>query len=131
MFNRVNMLNSPYSQIDFERDGSFNAVAAGGAADSADACKSAALNEIQRKILVKVSQLNLHEIAIFVLELHKPLCGLVGGCLTMADPFLRALVGPKWAQQLAILFESPQNIESLIAAIEKSRADASDRMSGS
>ena len=57
--------------------------------------------------------------AIFLLEAHKPLAGLVHGALTAFSPLTKLLAGPGNAAVLENLFESPSGLENLIARIEE------------
>lgn len=66
----------------------------------------------------RVCGLGMGTAAIFFLELHKPMCGLVRAGLTVAEPALAILLGSRPIEQTRSLFESADRVEELIAAIE-------------
>lgn len=56
--------------------------------------------------------------AIFMLEMQKPLSGLVAAGGAAALPILGALIGRQRCERMLSLFGSAEQLEALIAAIE-------------
>ena len=56
--------------------------------------------------------------AVFFLEMHKPLAGLVHGTLTAFDPLVGAALGRDRKEALLKATESRESIEKLISLIE-------------
>ena len=57
--------------------------------------------------------------AIFFLELHKPLFGLVREILVVSSPVMGVIFGRDFRNFMDGVFESPERIEELIVLIEE------------
>ncbi len=63
---------------------------------------------------------NLDTPAILCLQLLEPLAFLGSQLLLVTQPFIGLLTGDRLARDIALLAEEPENIEQLIAQLEKS-----------
>ncbi len=76
-------------------------------------------DELIETIARRLSGWNLSAPAIMLLQMHAPLAFLGGQLLFAAEPFLATITGDRLARDLACLVEEPENIERLIARLEK------------
>lgn len=60
--------------------------------------------------------------AIFLLELHKPLAGIMREVVDVSTPFLHLLFGRSNVERARIVLSSRETLEALIVAIEKGEA---------
>ena len=60
--------------------------------------------------------------AIFLLELHKPLAGIIREVVDVSVPFLHLLFGRVNVERARIVLSSRETLEALIVAIEKGEA---------
>jgi hypothetical protein len=66
----------------------------------------------------KIVSMGLAAPAVFMLEAHKPLAGLVSSCLLLGEPLAKPILGSKRVESLKEFFSDKENIEELILAIE-------------
>lgn len=83
-----------------------------------------AMDDARRTALIErvAAQLvawNLREPAIIFLTMHAPLAFLGSQFLIAAQPFVGMLTGDSFAREFAVLIEDPQNLELLIARLER------------
>ncbi len=77
-------------------------------------------DELIETIAKRLRAWNLNAPAILFLQLQLPLAFLGSQLLLAAQPFIGVLTGDPLARDLAFLWEEPENIERLIAQLEKS-----------
>ncbi len=76
-------------------------------------------DELVETIARRLSAWNLSAPAIILLQMHAPLAFLGGQVLFAAEPFVATVTGNGFAHDLALLVEEPENIERLVARLEK------------
>ncbi len=74
--------------------------------------------ELIERVSAQIVAWNLREPAIVFLTMHAPLAFLGSQFLIAAQPFVGIAAGDRFARDVAVLFEDPQNIEQLIARLE-------------
>ncbi len=80
-------------------------------------------DELVETIARRLSAWNLNAPAIVLLQMHAPLAFLGGQLLLAAEPFVATVTGQRFARDLACLVEEPENIERLVARLEKGRPE--------
>ncbi len=76
-------------------------------------------DELIETIANRLLTWNVSAPAILFLEMHLPLSFLGGQLLFAAEPFVALVTGPRLARELAFFCEEPENVERLIARLEK------------
>ncbi len=76
-------------------------------------------DELIETIAERVHAWNLETPAIFFLQLQLPVTFLSSQLLLAAQPFFGFIAGETFSREVAFLWEEPENIERLIARLEK------------
>ncbi len=76
-------------------------------------------DELIETVANRLCALNLSAPAILLLQMHLPLAFLGSQLLLAAEPFVALVTGDRLARELAFFCEEPENVERLIARLEK------------
>lgn len=76
-------------------------------------------DEIIESLAGQLLARNMTATAIFLLQLHAPLAFLGSQFLLAAQPFISVVTGDRLARDLAWFWQEPENIERLIARLER------------
>lgn len=74
----------------------------------------------------RIRELGLTAPAIALIEMHKPLCGLLHASALLVQPALSLIFGAHSGKTLVTLSQSPDNLERLITILESKELSAHD-----
>lgn len=84
------------------------------------ALQMARRQELMERVSAQLHAWNLREPAIVFLTMHAPLAFFGSQVLLMAQPFLGMFAGDRFARDLAVFLDEPQNVQDLITYLEAS-----------